>query len=202
MVLHSTWCLVVAFVVNAGMLACSSQAGSTAGPTNGGGPAAQLADLQKDWRVQKDTMVKLAAAMPPDKFSYKPTSAQRTFGEQVLHVAVGNVAVMKLLGGKREPPFAIEPNRPDAIQESSANILTKEEIVKALSDAYDFGEAVLAEQTPESINMLLGEGSRSFGTSTRARVVWSLLSHAMDIYGQMVVYVRLNGIVPPASRGV
>jgi hypothetical protein len=80
--------------------------------------------------------------------------------------------------------------------------LTKEEIVKALSDAYDFGEAVLAEQTPESINMLLGEGSRSFGTSTRARVVWSLLSHAMDIYGQMVVYVRLNGIVPPASRGV
>jgi hypothetical protein len=41
-----------------------------------------------------------------------------------------------------------------------------------------------------------------WGGSTRARVVWSLLSHAWDIYGQMVVYVRLNGIVPPASRGI
>ena len=41
-----------------------------------------------------------------------------------------------------------------------------------------------------------------FGEATRARVVWSLMAHGMDIYGQMVVYVRLNGIVPPASRGI
>jgi len=58
-----------------------------------------------------------------------------------------------------------------------------------LSDAYDFGTAVLKEQTPESINLLLDKETFFFGASTRGRVVWTLLAHAMDIYGQMVVYV-------------
>jgi hypothetical protein len=72
-----------------------------------------------------------------------------------------------------------------------------------LSDAYDFGAAVLAEQTPDTINAVIDSSASSFwGGSTRARIVWSLLSHGNDIYGQMVVYVRLNGIVPPASRGI
>jgi hypothetical protein len=43
---------------------------------------------------------------------------------------------------------------------------------------------------------------RLLGPSTRARLFWFLLGHSMDIYGQMVVYLRLNGIVPPASRGL
>jgi hypothetical protein len=55
---------------------------------------------------------------------------------------------------------------------------------------------------PRSNALQLSEDTPFFGASTRARVVWSLLAHAMDVYGQMVVYVRLNGIVPPASRGI
>ena len=202
---------VMAIAASVGVLACSNQAppvppsggevatsaGSSASPTTGG-PAAQLADLLKDWREQKDTMVKLAEAMPADKYAYKPTPAQRTYGEQILHVAVGNVEIMKLLSGTREPPVTIKHRT----SEASASVSTKEEIVKALSDAYDFGAAILAEQTPESINMRVNEDIPFFGASTRGRVVWLLLAHAMDIYGQMVVYVRLNGIVPPASRGI
>jgi hypothetical protein len=69
-----------------------------------------------------------------------------------------------------------------------------------LSDAYDFGSEVLQEQSGDTINTVIDV--QVFGPSTRARIVWSLLAHAMDIYGQMVVYVRLNGIVPPASRGI
>ena len=81
-------------------------------------------------------------------------------------------------------------------------LTSKEEVVKALSEAYDFGTAALKQQTPESITLLLDKDTTFFGASTRARLVWTLLAHAMDIYGQMVVYVRLNGIVPPASRGI
>jgi hypothetical protein len=194
----------VAVAANAGMLACSSMlpavAERAAAPAvsrsqapSGAGATGQLADLIKDWQSQKTMLVQLAEAMPADKFGYKPTAPQRNYGEQIMHIAIGNVEMMKLLGGAATPPFTMA---------SAASVDTKEEIVKALSDAYDFGTAVLNAQTPESINLLLNKDIFFFGGSTRGRVVWTLLSHAMDIYGQMVVYVRLNGIVPPASRGI
>jgi uncharacterized damage-inducible protein DinB len=157
---------------------------------NSDGAAAQLSDLRKDWLQQKDGMMKIADAMPEDKFGYRPTPAQRTYGEQIMHVAVGNVAMFQqFLGGKAvAPSFTTE------------SATTKTQILKALSDSYDYGTAVLGEQTAVSINDV--RDMQYFGPSTRGRIVWSLLSHAMDIYGQMAVYLRLNGIVPPASRGI
>ena len=159
----------------------------------------QLADLIKDWKAQKETLLKAAEAMPANQYDYKPTPQQRTFGEQILHIAIGNVELMSILGPKRPRPFTVkmDPTRP--IPESTVNA-TKAEIIAMLSDAYDFGTAVLNEQTPASINRLLNKDTVYFGASTRGRVVWSLLSHGMDIYGQMVVYLRLNGGVPPASQ--
>jgi len=166
-----------------------------------GGPAAELADLQADWRAQKDLVVKLAEAMPAEKFKYRPTPAQRTYGEQIVHIAVGNVMSMQLLGTKRPLPLAVEQG-PSSRPEQKMAQASKQELVRMLSDAYDYGSAVLAEQTPESINAIVDKSIPFWGGSTRARLVWLLLSHGNDIYGQMVVYVRLNGIVPPASRGI
>ena len=193
----------VAVAANAGMLACSSvlpalaERAAALPVSRSQAPSAAatgpLADLIKDWDSQKRMLVQLAEAMPADKFGYKPTAAQRNYGEQIMHIAIGNVEMMKLLGSTVTPPFTMA---------SAASADTKEEIIKALSDAFDFGTAVLKAQTPESINVLLDGKIFFFGGSTRARVVWTLLSHGMDIYGQMVVYVRLNGIVPPASRGI
>lgn len=171
---------------------------SQAGPA--GGPSALLADLQRDLREQKDMVVKLAEAMPAEKFSYRSTPAQRTYGEQIIHIAVGNVFSMQLLGTTRRPPFTVDLSSGNV--EQTLGRQSKAEIIRMLSDSYDYGTAVLAEQTPESINMLVDKNVRFWGGSTRARMVWLLLAHGMDIYGQMVVYVRLNGIVPPASRGI
>ncbi len=150
-------------------------------------PAAELADLQADWRAQKDLIVKLAEAMPKEKFTYQPTR--------------GNVMRMQLLGTKRPLPFKVEQG-PASRPEQKMARASKQELVKMLSDAYDYGSAVLAEQTPESINAIVDKSIPFWGGSTRARLVWLLLSHGNDIYGQMVVYVHLNGIVPPASRGI
>jgi len=58
----------------------------------------------------------------------------------------------------------------------------------------ELSEATVLEQVKDSPSFL--------GPSSRARILWTLLAHSMDIYGQMAVYLRLNGIVPPASRGV
>lgn len=168
-----------------------------------GGPAAQLADLQRDWREQKDLIVKLAEAMPAEKFAYRPTPAQRTYGQQIVHIAVGNVANMRLLGTTRKTPFSLERPPSGRTFEEQFGAGSKQDVIKMLSEAYDYGAAVLAEQTPETINAVLDTSASTFWAgSTRARLVWSLLSHGSDIYGQMVVYVRLNGIVPPASRGI
>jgi len=79
---------------------------------------------------------------------------------------------------------------------------TKADILKALADSYDYGTALLSEQTEATILEQVADSPSWLGPASRARIYWSLLAHTMDIYGQMAVYLRLNGIVPPASRGV
>jgi uncharacterized damage-inducible protein DinB len=150
-----------------------------------------LAQLRADWQAQKDTMMKIADAMPEDKFSYKTTPPQRNYGEQIMHVASANVGLLKLLGGNAAAPtFAAETAR------------TKADILKALGESYDYGTALLGELSETTVLESVKDPPSFLGPSSRARIVWSLLAHSMDIYGQMAVYLRLNGIVPPASRGV
>lgn len=155
-------------------------------------PASQvLMQLRSDWQEQKDTMLKIADAMPEDKFSYKSTSPQRNFGEQIMHVATANVGLLKLLGGNAAAPtFTPEAAR------------TKADMLKALGESYDYGTALMNELSETSVLEPVKDPPSFLGPSSRARIIWSLLGHSMDIYGQMAVYLRLNGIVPPASRGV
>ena len=156
-------------------------------------PAAQSttihSDVLKDWTSMKETMSKIADAMPEDKFSYKPTPAQRSFGEQILHVAQANVGIIKTLGGKAAAP-TIDPKA-----------TSKAVILKALADSFDYGTAVIKEQSDQSMVEAV-QGPKFIGTATRARLVWDTIGHAWDEYGAMTVDLRLNGIVPPASRGM
>jgi len=144
-------------------------------------------DVLKDWTNMKDTMTKIADAMPEDKFGYKPTPAQRSFGEQILHVAGANVGLIQTLGGKTAAP---------AINQKATS---KAEILKALTDSYDYGIAVLKEQTDQSMLEAV-KGPSFIGTATRAKIVWNTIGHAWDEYGAMTVYLRLNNVIPPASR--
>jgi hypothetical protein len=144
-------------------------------------------ELLKDWVEMKDTLVKLANAMPEDRFGYKSTPAQRDFGQQVLHIAGGNVINLSFLRGTAKPPVI---NR---------NAKGKAEIIKAMIDSFDYGEALIKEQTPASMFEIV-QTNQFLGPSSRARVIYFLIGHSWDIYGQMVVYLRLNGGVPPASQ--
>ena len=160
---------------------------AAAAPAAGG--TTTVGDLIKDWERQKATLMAIADAMPEDRFGYQSTPAQRSYGEQIMHIASVNVQILGLVGGTAAAPsFTAE------------SATTKAEILQALADSYDYGIALLNEQTSNSITETVE--AAFLGPSTRGRVFWFLLGHSMDIYGQMAVYLRLNDIVPPASRGV
>ena len=145
------------------------------------------AEVLKDLTNNRETMLKIADAMPEEKFLFKATAAERTYGEQILHVAGGNVALFKMLGAKAAPPTI------------NQKATAKADVLKALADSYDFGIAVVKEQNDQSLLQTVA-GPSFRGASSRVRLVNFAIAHAQDIYGQMVVYLRLNGIVPPASR--
>jgi len=154
------------------------------------------ADITKDWKAQKETMMRIAEAMPEEKFGYKSTPPQRSWGEQILHVAGGNIFLMKFLNGKTQAPAV---NTAD-MATFGLKASSKAEYLKALGDSFDYGEAVLKEFSSDAALMETVTGPPWMGASTRARMVYDAIAHCQDIYGQMAVYLRLNGIVPPASR--
>jgi len=164
-----------------------------------GRPTAQTvsvwSDLSKDWNASGETMMRIADAMPEDKFSFRATPPERTYGEQILHVAGANVMLLKFLGAKAPAPAVVDSD----LSTFGLKATTKAEILKALGDSYVYGEAVLREFNDASLAQTI-RGPRWIGEATRAKMVWYTMSHTQDIYGQMVVYLRLNGIVPPASR--
>jgi len=154
-------------------------------------PAAQTASIKADfiadWQGQKDTLVKIAQAMPEDKYSFKPTPAQRSFGEHVMHIAQVNLMFLQMLKAKAAAP------------QINMKATSKADTIKAMSDTFDYGLAILNEQTDQT--MVGGvQGPPFMGFSTRARMFEFLVGHTQDTYGQMVVYLRLNGGVPPASQ--
>ena len=154
-------------------------------------PAAQAPSIQgemmKDWNNLKATMDKIAAAMPEDKFSFKATPPQRSYGEQILHVAQVNVRFLQGVGAKATAPTI------------DVKATTKAGIIKAMDDAFDYGTAVLKEQTDQTMLQAAAMPPGFMGPSSRARMFTFLIGHTWDIYGQMAVYLRLNGVVPPAS---
>ena len=146
------------------------------------------AEILKDWTDLKGTLGKLAAEMPDDKYSVKPTPAQQSFGERVVHIATVNAGILGSLGGKAAKPTI------------DAKATTKAAAIKALDDSFNYGIALLNEHTDQAMLTAVPMPPRFLGPSSHARIYTFLMGHTWDIYGQLVVYLRLNGHVPPASQ--
>jgi uncharacterized damage-inducible protein DinB len=174
----TAWILVVASTVFAGVITHPAAQS----------PSSIQAEMLKDWSGLKDTMDKIANQMPDDKFSFKATPAQRDYGEQITHIAQANVGLLRSIGGKTAAP-TIDPK-----------VTGKAASIKAMDDSFDYGTALLKEQTDQTMLEAAQNPPRFMGPSSRARVYTFLIGHTWDIYGQMAVYLRLNGLVPPASQ--
>jgi len=133
--------------------------------------------------------VDAAEAMPADKFDFAPTTGEfkgvRTFGGQVKHIAEANYYFFG--GGKMTE--AEDKAKSDSIEK----LTSKDDIIKALKESFAVAHAYIAGITDENDFVMTKNGTRG-GMSTFG------IAHLMDHYGQMVVYLRMNGIVPPASR--
>jgi len=143
-------------------------------------------------------IIDVAEAMPEDKYNFSPESLNipgsdfkgvRRFAVQVKHVAASNYFIWSHLTGDKLPEGLKDGNGPE-------NLKTKAEIIKFLQDSFALGHKAAATLTTE--NMLQSaEGSKS----SRLHLATFGVAHASNHYGQMVEYLRMNGIVPPASRG-
>jgi hypothetical protein len=147
--------------------------------------------------IEKE-IVEAAEAMPEDKFNFSPESLNipggdykgvRTFALQVKHVAASNYFLWSALTGDKIPEDFKGGNGP-------LDLKTKTDIVKFLKDSFALGHKAAATLTTE--NMLQ---TPEHAKSPRLYLATFAIAHAFDHYGQIVEYLRMNGIVPPASRG-
>src|ERR1700683_3649111 len=136
----------------------------------------------------------IAEAMPEDKYSFLPTSGKfddaRSFGEQVKHVACAQFAFFNEFEGKK-PPDDCEKGGHDPAK-------TKAELIKYLKDSFDYSNGVLATLT--ATNALDRVEGRYAGPNTKLGISVVAVWHITDHYGQLVEYLRLNGIVPPFTQ--
>jgi hypothetical protein len=143
-------------------------------------------------------IVPAAEAMPEDKYNFAPSGGDefkgvRTFALQVKHIANMNYLLWSAVLGETPAvnPKMIVDNGPDSIK-------TKADIVKYLKDSFALGHRAAKFLTAENCVERVVVDEKNSGP----RLFWTTfaLSHAYDHYGQMVEYLRMNGIVPPASR--
>jgi uncharacterized damage-inducible protein DinB len=141
-------------------------------------------------------LLPLAMAMPEDKYGFAPTEGEfkgvRTFREQLKHVAASNyVYASSILGEKPPADVGEEENGP-------ASVKTKAEVLKYVNDSFAYVQkavaAINAKNLVSPIKNPFGQGE-----ATRLAIVTLIIGHCNDHYGQMVEYVRMNGIVPPDS---
>jgi DinB superfamily len=144
----------------------------------------------------EDQFFSVAEAMPAEKYSYIPSApggkfdGVRSFAEQVKHVACANFAFFNEIEGKT-PPDGCEKGGP-------APATTKAELLKYLRDSFDYGNKVLT--TVNEKNAMERVEGRYGGPNTKLGLAVIAVWHIADHYGQVVYYLRLNGIVPLSTQ--
>jgi hypothetical protein len=144
----------------------------------------------------EDQFLSVAEAMPAEKYSYIPNApggkfdGVRSFAEQVKHVACANFAFFNEIEGKT-PPADCEKGGP-------APAKTKAELLQYLRDSFAYGNNVLA--TINAQNAMDRVEGRYGGPNTKLGMAVIAVWHVADHYGQIVYYLRLNGIVPPPTQ--
>lgn len=190
-------CAVLSFAVGATAQATAKPAASPApSPTVGTVIDREISILEREF-------VSAAEAMPDDKFNFAPGSLNiggseykgvKTFAEEVRHVAATNFELWDTVTGDKPPIASTEDNGPPTLK-------TKAEIIKYLKDSFALGHKAAQSLTSESAALALVPNPFGQGQTTKLFCTSFAVAHAFDHYGQMVEYLRMNGIIPPASRG-
>jgi DinB family len=187
--------IVVLAMLGCCALGLQAQMGAMAKP----GPAAMVEPAKSfdaSLSAFETEMMGVAKAMPAEKYDFAPSAGifapsqtteyagVRTFGAMVIHIAQANYSYSSALSGMK----------PDVDVKALTNLKDKGAIVAALEASFAFTHKAIATLTVANAF----EGVR--GTQTRASLAGGVVAHGFDHYGQLVEYLRMNGIVPPASQ--
>ncbi|HEY6929071.1 MAG TPA: DinB family protein [Thermoanaerobaculia bacterium] len=161
-------------------------------------PSTVASAIDREISNAEKEVFEAADAMPEDKFDFTPEALKisgsdfkgvRTFAIQVKHIAASNYFIWSPLTGEKLPEGLKDGNGPE-------NLKRKAEILQFLKDSFALGHRAAATLTAENMLQTVGKSR-----SPRLGLATFGVAHAFDHYGQMVEYLRMNGIVPPASRG-
>ena len=154
--------------------------------------------LQSLLKIAQKEITTAVNAMPADKFGFAPTDGEfkgvRTFGQMVKHLSATNYILAAAALGEESPADAGDEVGPEAVR-------TKAEILNYLNGS--FARLSKAIEAIGQMNVSVNPSPISplkRGEVTRSALVIESLIHAYDHYGQIVEYLRMNGVVPPASR--
>jgi DinB superfamily len=152
--------------------------------------------MERSLKPTESEFVGAADAMPEDKYSFAPTNGEfkgvRTFAQQVKHVAAVNYIIGATILEQKPPVDTGGENGPDSIT-------SKADIMKFLNDSFAYLHKALASINEKNETDLI---KNPFGEKKTTRLGFATVAywHPFDHYGQMVEYLRMNGIIPPASR--
>jgi len=152
--------------------------------------------MDKALNPAEGEIVPAAEAMPEDKYSFAPTGGEfkgvRTYAQQIKHIAAVNYIVGAAVLEEKPPVDVSGESGPDSMT-------SKADIMKYLKDSFAYSRKALKsineKNQADQVKSPFGEGKTS-----RLGIATLLLWHPFDHYGQMVEYLRMNNIVPPASR--
>ncbi len=147
-------------------------------------PVAQA--FRHNVQQEAKNLIASAESMPADKYAFRPTPAQMSFGDIVLHLASGNDMLCGVIGGMKAPT-----------RTKVATTDSKDVLVARLRETFDFCDKALASLDDSK----LGEELSIFGsTMTRAAVMTLTTGDYADHYSQSAIYLRLNGLLPPTAK--
>jgi uncharacterized damage-inducible protein DinB len=156
---------------------------------------ATLYDSQ--FKIAESEVVSLAEAMPDAAYNFAPTQGAfekvRTFGEQVKHIATV-IYMAGAAAAKEKPPLDLGTG-----EGGPASIKNKAQTVQYLKDAFAYGHTVMARLTAENQLEMVPAPFPGMPPMARGGIANLTIWHSFDHYGQMAVYARMNGVIPPAS---
>jgi uncharacterized damage-inducible protein DinB len=186
-----TACLAIALILTIGVWAAPALTQEMAKKDAPPKPALSPSQaVLESWNDIGRKLIAMAEGFPEDKYDFKPTPAQRSFAEQLLHVAGANYFFTNPVEGK-QPPAAEDPKRDQ--------YKTKADVVAFVKKSFEDGAAAIKAKGDKGMSDLVTEPESHRQVSV-SDLAYGLIEHSGEHYGQLAVYYRVAGMVPPESR--
>ena len=148
-------------------------------------PTSFLMPAKATWESTRNLVIGIVEVMPEDKYDFRPTPSVRTFRDNIIHLVAENYLFFGRVAGEN-------------LGNPAQNLKSRDELLKALRESYDYGAKVWAGLTEEkALEMIEVRGQKV----QRWSAILGAIQDNMNHYGNLVVYIRLNGLVPPRSAG-